>query len=68
MTLEVVLITGMSGSGKSVALKTFEDLGYYCVDNLPAELLPEFVRRMLASRLKALSPRKSLDSDKPKRT
>jgi UPF0042 nucleotide-binding protein len=34
----------MSGSGKSVALKTFEDLGYYCVDNLPAELLPEFVR------------------------
>ncbi|QNN71479.1 RNase adapter RapZ [Thermomonas carbonis] len=39
----------MSGSGKSVALKTFEDLGYYCVDNLPAELLPEFVRRMLAS-------------------
>jgi UPF0042 nucleotide-binding protein len=34
----------MSGSGKSVALNTFEDLGFYCVDNLPAELLPEFVR------------------------
>ncbi|MCJ0825819.1 RNase adapter RapZ [Luteimonas sp. 50] len=34
----------MSGSGKSVALKTLEDLGFYCVDNLPAELLPEFVR------------------------
>ncbi|WP_111267963.1 RNase adapter RapZ [Marilutibacter maris] len=34
----------MSGSGKSVALKTLEDLGYYCVDNLPADLLPQFVR------------------------
>jgi UPF0042 nucleotide-binding protein len=40
----VVIVSGMSGSGKSVALKTFEDLGYYCVDNLPAELLPQFVR------------------------
>ena len=45
----LVIVSGMSGSGKSVALNTFEDLGYYCVDNLPAELLPEFVRRMLAS-------------------
>ena len=45
----LIIVSGMSGSGKSVALKTFEDLGYYCVDNLPAELLPEFVRRMLAS-------------------
>ena len=44
----LVIVSGMSGSGKSVALKTFEDLGYYCVDNLPAELLPEFVRRVLA--------------------
>jgi len=34
----------MSGSGKTVALNTFEDLGYYCVDNLPAELLPQFVQ------------------------
>ena len=40
----LVIVSGLSGSGKSVALKTFEDLGYYCVDNLPAELLPEFVR------------------------
>jgi UPF0042 nucleotide-binding protein len=44
----LVVVSGMSGSGKSVALNTFEDLGYYCVDNLPAELLPEFVRRLLA--------------------
>lgn len=39
MTTELVLITGMSGSGKSVALRALEDSGYYCVDNLPPELL-----------------------------
>ena len=43
MPLEIVLITGMSGSGKSVALHAMEDAGYYCVDNLPPELLPAFV-------------------------
>jgi RNase adapter protein RapZ len=43
MTLELVLITGMSGSGKSVALHALEDAGYYCVDNLPPELLQAFV-------------------------
>ncbi len=37
--LQIVLITGMSGSGKSVALHALEDLGFYCVDNLPPELL-----------------------------
>ena len=41
--LEMVLITGMSGSGKSVALHALEDAGYYCVDNLPPELLISFV-------------------------
>ena len=41
--LEMVLITGMSGSGKSVALNALEDAGYYCVDNLPPELLSTFV-------------------------
>ncbi|MBZ5646320.1 MAG: RNase adapter RapZ [Acidobacteriia bacterium] len=39
---ELVLITGMSGSGKASVLKAFEDLGYYAVDNLPVELLPRF--------------------------
>ena len=43
MSLELVLITGMSGSGKSVALRALEDAGYYCVDNLPPELLLDFV-------------------------
>ena len=43
----VVIVSGLSGSGKSVALKTFEDLDYYCVDNLPVELLPAFVRSLM---------------------
>jgi UPF0042 nucleotide-binding protein len=38
--MQLFLISGLSGSGKSVALKVLEDNGYYCVDNLPAELLP----------------------------
>jgi RNase adapter protein RapZ len=40
----LVIVSGLSGSGKSIALKTFEDLDYYCSDNLPVELLPDFVR------------------------
>lgn len=40
----LVVVSGLSGSGKSVALNTLEDLDYNCVDNLPAELLPDFVR------------------------
>ncbi|HZR33218.1 MAG TPA: RNase adapter RapZ [Terriglobales bacterium] len=38
----LVIITGMSGSGKDSVLNTFEDLGYYCVDNLPVDLIPRF--------------------------
>jgi UPF0042 nucleotide-binding protein len=41
--IELVLITGMSGSGKSIALTALEDLGFYCVDNLPPELLASFI-------------------------
>ncbi len=46
---ELVIITGMSGSGKASALKAFEDLGYYCVDNLPVELIPRFAEMALQS-------------------
>jgi UPF0042 nucleotide-binding protein len=42
--MDIILITGMSGSGKSVALRALEDSGYYCVDNLPPELLIPFVK------------------------
>ena len=41
--MRVILISGLSGSGKSVALKLMEDLGFFCVDNLPLELLPQLV-------------------------
>ena len=47
MSMEIVLISGMSGSGKSVALHALEDSGYYCVDNLPPELLQSFVELKL---------------------
>ncbi len=40
----MLIITGMSGAGKSIALKTLEDIGYYCVDNLPVVLLESFVK------------------------
>src|SRR5258708_29571389 len=46
---ELVIITGMSGSGKASALKAFEDLGYYCVDNLPVDLIPRFAELALQS-------------------
>jgi len=42
-TPRVVIITGMSGSGKSTALRALEDIGFYCVDNMPVVLLPKFL-------------------------
>jgi UPF0042 nucleotide-binding protein len=42
--VQLVLVSGLSGSGKSIALDVLEDSGYYCVDNLPAALLPEVVK------------------------
>ncbi|HET9048255.1 MAG TPA: RNase adapter RapZ [Chiayiivirga sp.] len=47
--IKLLVLSGLSGSGKSVALRTLEDLDYYCVDNLPAELLPQFVKSLTAS-------------------
>lgn len=41
--IDLVVVTGMAGAGKSVVLKALEDAGYYCVDNLPPELMREFV-------------------------
>ncbi|MDD2685328.1 MAG: RNase adapter RapZ [Gallionella sp.] len=45
--MQLFLVSGLSGSGKSVALKTLEDAGFYCVDNLPAELLPNLAELLL---------------------
>ena len=39
---QLVILTGLSGSGKSTVLKAFEDMGFYCVDNLPVDLIPIF--------------------------
>lgn len=41
-SFELVIVTGMSGAGKTVAMQSFEDLGYFCVDNMPPTLLPKF--------------------------
>jgi UPF0042 nucleotide-binding protein len=41
--LRIIIITGVSGAGKSLAVRTLEDLGYFCVDNLPPSLLPKFL-------------------------
>ena len=45
--MQLIIVTGLSGSGKSIALKALEDSGYYCVDNLPATLLPETAQHLV---------------------
>lgn len=42
--MELVIITGMSGAGKTVAMQSFEDMGYYCIDNMPPNLIPTFLK------------------------
>ena len=54
--MQLVLITGLSGSGKSVALNVLEDSGYYYVDGLPAKLLPQLVDHLAAARPPRASP------------
>lgn len=49
---QLVIITGMSGAGKTVAIQSFEDLGFFCIDNLPPALLPKFLELMKDSRNK----------------
>jgi UPF0042 nucleotide-binding protein len=53
--MRIVLITGISGSGKSVALNVLEDTGYYCVDNLPPALLPNLVSTLFDEGTEALA-------------
>lgn len=43
---KIIVISGLSGAGKSVALQSLEDIGYYCIDNMPLTLLPEFARQL----------------------
>jgi len=53
--MRLIVISGLSGSGKSIALKVLEDAGYYCVDNLPSWLLPQLVGRLDQEGLDALA-------------
>mgnify|MGYP000926526528 CR=1 FL=1 len=45
--MQFLIITGMSGAGKSLCVKYFEDIGYFCVDNLPPSLIPKFAEVIL---------------------
>ena len=47
--MNFTIVSGLSGSGKTIALQALEDSGHYCIDNLPAVLLPEFAERLLRS-------------------
>ncbi len=49
--MKLQIVSGLSGSGKTIALQVLEDLGYYCIDNLPLELLSELVDKSLKNRL-----------------
>lgn len=49
----LIIISGLSGAGKSIALNTLEDLGLYCIDNLPVSLLPEFARQIKSGVIQA---------------
>jgi UPF0042 nucleotide-binding protein len=52
---DIVIITGLSGSGMSSATNAFQDLGYFCVDNLPITLLPTFARLVSEDEEKGIS-------------
>jgi UPF0042 nucleotide-binding protein len=69
--MSLLIVSGLSGSGKSIALQALEDLGYYCIDNLPAGLLPHFTEQLLGTgshtRRKSETGKPSLD-DAPTHT
>jgi UPF0042 nucleotide-binding protein len=51
----VVIVTGLSGAGKSIAIKSFEDIGFYCVDNLPTALIPTFTDLAAKSKIERVA-------------
>ncbi|MDO8909727.1 MAG: RNase adapter RapZ [Pseudohongiella sp.] len=60
--MRLLIISGRSGSGKSTALNMLEDHGYYCIDNLPASLLPAFVKRISSETLELPRVAVSIDA------
>ena len=58
--MKLIFVSGLSGAGKTVALKQYEDIGYYCIDNLPLQLVSTFIRRAVKrkdGRYERLAPR-----------
>ena len=53
--MQILLISGISGSGKSVALNVIEDAGYYCVDNLPPSLLPQLINTLMEENIPSVA-------------
>ena len=49
--MDLTIVSGLSGSGKTVTLQALEDIGYYCIDNLPANLLPHFAASLIVTYL-----------------
>jgi UPF0042 nucleotide-binding protein len=47
ITMKLIIVSGLSGSGKTIALDTLEDCGYYCIDNLPVKLLEDFINHVM---------------------
>jgi RNase adapter protein RapZ len=50
-----IIVTGLSGAGKSIAIRSFEDIGFYCVDNLPAALIPTFADLIVQSKIERVA-------------
>lgn len=61
----VIIVSGLAGSGKTIAIHALEDLGYYCIDNLPAVLLKSFAESVESNNLKATHIALALDSRDP---
>jgi UPF0042 nucleotide-binding protein len=53
--MDFVIVSGLSGAGKSVAIKSFEDIGFYCVDNLPTALIPTFADLIVQSKIERVA-------------
>ncbi len=50
--MQVVIVTGLSGAGKSQAVDCMEDMGYYCIDNMPPALIKDFINLSVQDRIK----------------